>query len=170
MNQKVVINQLRKLLEYLSCQVSERGNPRLKTLDFERQLFKNHHSTLNDYLQECVNTLNKLEHHSLSMPSYQWQLEHLVEQCQAIQKVINALPARKKRPPTRQEELADYERRLLKMVTDLEYQVATASGFQEQQQLLSNLAITQQRLQRCQTAQKDYSWNKSVTVKTGTYR
>ncbi|MBT0729680.1 primosomal replication protein PriC [Rosenbergiella nectarea] len=163
MNQKVVINQLRKLLEHLSYQVKRLGNPRLKTLGFERRLFKNYHSTLDGYLQECVDTLNKLEHNDLSLSSHPWQLEHLVEQCQAIQKVIYTLPAGKKQLLTPQEELAGYERRLLKMVADLEHQVATATGFQEQQQLLSTLEITQQRLVRCQTAQKDYSWKKSVT-------
>ncbi|SEQ73675.1 Primosomal replication protein N'' [Rosenbergiella nectarea] len=163
MNQKVVVSQLRKLLEHLTYQVKGLSNSHLKTLGFERQLFKNHYSTLNGYLEECVQTLNRIEHNTLHLSSTQWQLEHLVEQCQAIQKVIYTLPAGKRQVLTPQEELAGYERRLLKMVADLEHQVATATGFQEQQQLLSTLEMTQQRLNRCQTAQKDYSWKKSVT-------
>ena len=163
MNQKVVINQLRKLLEHLTCQVKGLGNPRLKTLSFERQLFKNRYSTLSDYLRECAETLNKLEFSEPNMSYTPWQLEHLLEQCQAIQKVIYTLPARKNQAVTPQEELAGYERRLLQMVAALEHQVATATGFHEQQQLLSRLEITQQRLERCQMAQKDYSWKKSVT-------
>lgn len=163
MNQKVVINQLRKLVDHLTNQVKELGNPRLKAIGFERQLFKNHYATLNGYLQECAHTLNNLEQSDLSLSTKQWQLEHLVEQCQAIQKVIHTLPAGKINTVTPQEELAGYERRLLKMVADLEHQVATASGFHEQQQLLSTLASTRQRLTRCQTAQKDYSWKKNVS-------
>ena len=163
MNQKVVIDQLRKLLEYLTSQVMALGNPRLKAIGFERQLFKNHYPTLNDYLRECVATLNKLELNTLNRSAIPWQLEHLFEQCQAIQKVIYTLPARQNQIMTAQEELAGYERRLVKMVNDLEQQVATAVGFQEQQQLLARLAMTQQRLKRCQTAQKDYSWKKNMT-------
>ncbi|KMV73792.1 primosomal replication protein PriC [Rosenbergiella epipactidis] len=163
MNQKVVINQLRKLLEHLTRQVKELGNPRLKTIGFERKLFKNHYSTLGDYLGECNDTLNTLELNSMNLPSTPWQLEHLLEQCQAIQKVIHTLPTKKKQAVTPQDELAGYERRLLQMVADLEHQVATATGFQQQQQLLSRLEMTQQRLERCQMAQKDYSWKKSVT-------
>ncbi|WP_241645413.1 primosomal replication protein PriC [Rosenbergiella metrosideri] len=163
MNHKVVINQLRRLLKHLTSQVKERGNPRLKTIGFERKLFKNHYSTLGEYLGECADTLNTLELNSLNMPSTPWQLEHLLEQCQAIQKVIYTLPTHKNQAVTPQDELAGYERRLLQMVADLEHQVATATGFQQQQQLLSRLEITQQRLERCQTAQKDYSWKKTVT-------
>jgi len=163
MNQKVVIDQLRKLLEYLTSQVKALGNPRLKAIGFERQLFKNHYSTLNDYLRECVATLNKLELNTLNPSAISWQLEHLFEQCQAIQKVIYTLPASQNQIMTAQEELAGYERRLVKMVNDLEQQVATAVGFQEQQQLLARLEMTQQRLKRCQTAQKDYSWKKNTT-------
>ena len=96
MNQKVVINQLRKLLEHLTRQVQGLGNPRLKTIGFERKLFKNHYSTLGDYLAECTDTLNTLELTPLDMPSTPWQLEHLLEQCQAIQKVIYTLPTQKK--------------------------------------------------------------------------
>ncbi len=59
---------------------------------------------------------------------------------------------------SRQQELAGFERRLLDMVADLEARAASATGFQEQQQLLSTLETTRQRLERCQTAQKNSSW------------
>ncbi|WP_241622322.1 primosomal replication protein PriC [Rosenbergiella australiborealis] len=162
MNQKVVISQLRQLLKYLSQQVELVGNPRLKQISFDRQLFKEQYPTLDKYIYFCVNTLNKIEENEQKSTS-QWQIEHLLTQCQAIQKVIFTLPKHKKNTFTQQEELAGYERRLLKMVADLDVQIAQASSFHEQQQLLSTLDITRQRLHRCQMAQKDYAWKKIVS-------
>ena len=160
MNQKVIINQLHKLLDHLAQQVKRSGNPRLKKMSFQRPLFKHSHPLLSGYLDECRASLASLEQDAHSATVKTWQLEHLVEQCQALEKVLNSLPIDRKAATTQQEQLAGYERRLLEMVAELEEKVATATGFQEQQQFLLTLDITRQRLERCQTAQKDYSWKK----------
>jgi len=158
MNQKVVINQLHKLLELLARQITQLGATRLKQVSFERQLFKKQHVTLQDYLNECRASLTTIEQKGSVSASQAWQLEHLTAQCQAIQKVINTMIGQQRPANSRQQELAEFERRLLDMVADLEARAASATGFQEQQQLLSTLETTRQRLERCQTAQKNSSW------------
>lgn len=159
LNHKVIFPQLDKLVSHVAEQINLSTDPWLKEIPFDSALFSGSHRKLSSYLLECRLTLSQIKRDPPNNAQLRWQVERLVEQCQALLKTLASLPKKSVgKPYSRTEELQGYEQRLIDMEAALQLRLHHTEGFAEQQRLLLELEKTQQRLARCQLAQTEHHW------------
>ncbi len=156
------ITTLSQQFSTLAQRVQEAKSTLVAQSRFDRRLFHSRGNRLEDYLDECGETLQKLSQAAGHNQTEQvaWLAPRLVDQMTALARELATLELRNNLPSapepvddySRLAEHQDYERRLKGMIQDRESLLISCNDMARAQQLQQEIAALEGRLTRCRQA------------------